>query len=318
MDAAASVPLGAGSAAMAFDEDPPRVRAEDRGAAPVLRLSAFEGRLDWLLELARERRVDLARLSLVEVADQLIAALERSAGERDSGDDRGAIALLRRGEWVVMGAALAELRTRLLLPEGSAAGRQACEEASALRERLVERARVLAAADWLDRRPQLGRDVFGGGAPELGTTRGRTADLTALLRACLTALQAEIARGERYRPRPPPLWRMQDAMARIARLLPTVLGATGDADGGGTSLWSFLPDAECLASSAGLAGEEVRDPALLARSAVAGTFVAGLELARQGHLMLGQEDGFGSIRVSAGLDSATATRGDDGAGARET
>jgi segregation and condensation protein A len=88
----------------------------------VLRLDAFEGRLDWLLELARGHRVDLARPSLVEIADQLILALDEAAGERDSGDGAS---LPRRSEWVVMGATLAELRSRLLLPEDTVAGRPA-------------------------------------------------------------------------------------------------------------------------------------------------------------------------------------------------
>ncbi len=82
MDVTANAPLGAGPGIAGFEEDSPRPNLEAAGAAPLLRLGAFEGRLDWLLELARARKVDLARLSLVEVADQLIA---------DHGDDPGQI-----------------------------------------------------------------------------------------------------------------------------------------------------------------------------------------------------------------------------------
>jgi hypothetical protein len=89
---------------------------------------------------------------------------------------------------------------------------------------------------------------------------------------------------------------MPDALARMQALLPDVLGA--EADGGGASLWRFLPDAECLAS-AGLAGEDVRDPELLRRSAAASTLAAGL-LARQGRVALAQERSFGAIQVRAG------------------
>jgi len=243
---------GPGAAAATFEEDPARRGVADRGAPPLLRLAAFEGRLDWLLELARARKVDLARLSLVEVADQLLAALDEAAalaerdGEAGHGLGGAAASLLRRGEWVTMGAALAELRTRLLLPEDSAGARQAREQAWALREQLVERARMLAAVCWLDARAQLGRDVFARGAPTLGTSRKRTPDLTTLLRACLAVLQAEVARGERYRPRPPAIWRVRDALARVRALLPGQRGAKPD---GGASLWSFLPDAECLAAA---------------------------------------------------------------------
>jgi chromatin segregation and condensation protein Rec8/ScpA/Scc1 (kleisin family) len=63
------------------------------GAPPLLRLGAFEGRLDWLLELARARKVDLARPSLVEVADQLILALDAAAARERNGGEQGAATL---------------------------------------------------------------------------------------------------------------------------------------------------------------------------------------------------------------------------------
>ena len=299
-----------GAATATFEEDPPRERPEAHGAPPLLRLSTFEGRLDWLLELARARKVDLARLSLVEVADQLIAALD-TAAERDS-DIEHAASLPRRSEWVIMGATLAELRSRLLLPADTAVGRQAREEAAALRDQLVERERMVAGADWLDAQPQLGRDVFARGcaAGVKSAPRARSTDLTALLRACLAALQAEVARGERYLPVPLPLWRVPDAIARITRLLP----ALRDAAPSDTSLWRFLPDAECLAS-AGLARDTVPDPGLLCRSMVASTLVAGLELAREGALALGQEESFGAIQVKA-VQGGAAEAGEEVANGR--
>ena len=287
---AAAGPVGA-----TFEEDPERRRSEEAGAAPLLRLSAFEGRLDWLLELARGRRADLARLSLVEIADQLIAALDAAAGEQGSAG--GGAPLARRSEWVVMGAALAELRSRLLLPADTAAGRQAREEAAALRDRLVERARMVAGADWLDAQPRLGRDVFARGAPTIGASRQRTTDLTALLRAYLAALQAEVAKGERYRPEPLPLWRVPNAIALIKRLLPEM------PDGG--TLARFLPE---IAS-------EPPEYDLRCRSAVASTLVAGLELAREGQLTLGQGESFGAIQVKV-IQGGAAGAGEEVANGR--
>ena len=284
-----------GAATATFEEDPPRERPEAHGAPPLLRLSTFEGRLDWLLELARARKVDLARLSLVEVADQLIAALD-TAAERDS-DIEHAASLPRRSEWVIMGATLAELRSRLLLPADTAVGRQAREEAAALRDQLVERERMVAGADWLDAQPQLGRDVFARGAPTIGVRRDRTTDLTALLRACLIALQAEVAKGERYRPEPLPLWRVPDAIARIRRLLPE------------------MPDGSTLARFLPAVAPEPLEYDLRCRSAVASTLVAGLELAREGQFTLGQKESFGSIVVHGvegtpdGQDSKTVIGG---------
>ena len=297
VDAAAA--LGAGPGGAAFEEDPPRRNPEAAGAAPLLRLSAFEGRLDWLLELARGRRVDLACLSLVEIADQLILALDTAvAGERDGGE-HGAAPLLRRGEWVVMGAALAELRSRLLLPEDTAAGRHAREKAAALREQLIERRRMLDAAAWLDGQAQLGRDVFACGAPTIGAPRQRTTDLTALLRACLAVLHAEVARGERYRPAPLPLWRVPDAIARIRRLLPEMLTRS--------PLACLLPEV----------APEPPDYDLRCRSALASTLVAGLELARQGEITLGQDQTFEMIQVHAVQGAPIAARGNGVAGGEE-
>jgi len=97
-----------------------------------------------------------------------------------------------------------------------------------------------------------------------------------------------------YRPRLPLLWRIPDAMAYMGRLLPERLSA--DAEAGSMSLWSFLPGPEALAR-AGQAHATTPERALLRRSAVASTFVAGLELARQGRLALTQETLFGAIEV---------------------
>jgi segregation and condensation protein A len=276
---------------------------------PVLRVEGFEGPLDWLLEQARAGRVDLARLSVLALVEQCVAALERAlAGRRGEGDGRGVGAgsaapppappLQRLAEWVVMAAWLAWLRSRLLLPEDDPEARAARDEAEALRRQLADRARVRDAVAWLDARPQLGRDVFARGGVSTGrATAERAADLPALLRTyahLMGPVSAEQAKEEVYRPRLHPLWRVQDAMARIARLLPELPDTKPN--GGAASLWRFLPWAECLAA-AGLAGEAVRDPALLARSAVASTFVAGLELARQGRLALTPGEATGEVGV---------------------
>jgi len=66
-----------------------------------------------------------------------------------------------------MAAQLAWLRSRLLLPEDSREGEEARQEAEALRRRLADREHARRLADWLERRPRLGRDVF---------VRGRAAD----------------------------------------------------------------------------------------------------------------------------------------------
>ena len=110
-------------------EDQPRSAACDAGT-PGLRLGAWEGPLDLLLELARARKVDLARLSILDLAGQFGAALEAAVARRR-------VPLTRLGDWLVMAAHLAMLRSRLLLPEKSREGEEARREAEALRRRLA-------------------------------------------------------------------------------------------------------------------------------------------------------------------------------------
>ena len=80
--------------------------------APELRLGAWEGPLDLLLELARARKVDLAALSIADLAEQFGAALQAGVAQRR-------VPLPRLGDWLVRAAHLALLRSRLLLPADS-------------------------------------------------------------------------------------------------------------------------------------------------------------------------------------------------------
>jgi segregation and condensation protein A len=108
----------------------------------------------------------------------------------------------------------------------------AADEAEGLRRRLVNRAQVRAAADWLERRPQLGRDVFGCGAGAGRDDGGRVGDITDLLRACLVVLRVP-EQADAYGPRSTPLWQVSDAIARMRQLL----GVLPD----GSPLTDFLP-----------------------------------------------------------------------------
>jgi chromatin segregation and condensation protein Rec8/ScpA/Scc1 (kleisin family) len=178
--------------------------------------------------------------------------------------------LARWGAWLVMAATLAMLRSRLLLLPGDTPEARAEDEAEALRRRLVSRAQVRAATDWLERRPQFGRDVFGCGTGQRRHDNGRVGDITELLRACLVALDVP-AQAEVYRPRPPTLGQVSDAIARLRQLLDALLD--------GSPLMAFLPEVDGTEPQRVLRG----------RVAVSSTPVAGLELARAGVLALDQE-----------------------------
>ena len=236
--------------------------------------------------MAQARKIDLARLSIVALIEAFATAMEAALARRTDGR---AAELGRWGGWLVMAATLAFLRSRLLLPGDSPEAKAAEDEAEALRRRLVSRAQVRAAADWLERRPQLGRDVFGRGTGQRHDDGGRIGDITELLRACLVALRVP-EQADADRPRPPPLWQVSDAIARMRQLL----GALPD----GSPLTAFLPEV----------GGAEPGRALRRRVAVSSTLVAGLELARTGTLALDQDAPWTPIRVQcSGMISPAAS-----------
>jgi segregation and condensation protein A len=246
----------------------PRPPASD---SLVLQLGAYEGPLDLLLELARAQRVDLTRISILALAEQFVAAVEAAiAGRR--------VPLSTLGGWLVTAASLLALRARLLLPAGTPENREAEREAAALRRRLADREHVQALAAWLERRPQLGREVFGRGAPEAEILGPPVADVTELLRACLRLL-ALPERERVYRPDPPPLWRVPEILVRLRRRLPDLPAA-------GAPLAQLLPPG----------GERMATP-LQRRAALASTLLAALELGREGELALEQHAAFDAIAV---------------------
>jgi len=254
------------------------------GRTPLLALDGFNGPLEQLLALARARQVDLARVPLADLVDQLTAAWRHAPP---------ATPLSQKGDWVVMAAWLLQLRSLLLLP-AEAPTRQAAEvEAEQVRLRLLELRQARALAAWLERRPQLGRDVFARGQPEAPGAAVEAApplagqldalpaapalDVIEFLWASL-ALFDDDARGAdttaQYRPRWLDLHTVPDARARILRRL----AETPD----GHRLDTLLPEA---ADAAGAEAQSL----LRRRSAWTSTFVASLELAKRGDVALAQE-----------------------------
>ncbi len=138
-----------------FEEDEREpVAPED---ALLLDLDGYEGPIDVLLLLARDQKVDLRKISILDLADQYLAFIARARQLR----------LEIAADYLVMAAWLAYLKSRLLLPEtASADGPSAEEMATALANRLRRLEAIREAAKSLMTRPQLGRDIFGRGQPE--------------------------------------------------------------------------------------------------------------------------------------------------------
>ena len=275
------------------DLSPPAQTPEDlpaggEGGTPLLTLTGFHGPLDHLLALARAQTIDLAAMSLTALLDQLAAALQQAPAS---------VPLGRKGDWVVMTAWLVQLRTRLLLPMDAPAHADATAEAGQLRDRLIALQATQALAGWLERRPQLGRDVFARGhppsraqsqAPELFGVSGEPGvgvDVIAFLWSSM-ALFDDDPLPETvnvYRPPRPQLYDPAEARERILQRL-------AEAPEGGT-LECFLPEMPDT-------GEADARARVRRRLAWSSTFVASLELARDGGVVLQQEKRFTAIYVS--------------------
>ena len=184
--------------------------------------------------------------------------------------------------WLVL------LRSRLLLPADTAAQLAAEEDAGQLRDRLLDLRAAQALASWLERRPQLGQDVFARGQPELIGSLSQSrqeVDVVAFLWACLARFDDGAADADTTEIYTPP-WRglhsVRAAQHRILQLLPLAPD--------GAALGAFLPPVPTE-------DEVATRAALRQRSAWTSTLVAGLELSRQGVIELQQEASFADIHV---------------------
>jgi len=228
-------------------------------------VEGFEGPLDLLLELARRQKVDLARISILELAEQYLAFVEAARKLR----------LELAADYLVMAAWLAYLKSRLLLPSPP---KEAEEDAADLAEKLAVRLRRLEtirrAADLLMKRPQLGRDVFARGAPE-SIDRPAAINYSATLYDLISAYARQSQKRARtfVRMKPREVWSLAQARDALGRLI----GAAAD--------WVSLD---------GWLIEYCLDPKMR-RSARASSFSASLELVREGLIELRQDDHFAPL-----------------------
>jgi segregation and condensation protein A len=249
------------------------------GAALVLDLDGYEGPIDLLLALAREQKVDLARISILALADQYLAFIA----------EQRRLQLEVAADYLVMAAWLAYLKSRLLLPDPpEEAGPSATELAEALAHRLRLLEAMQRAGASLMARPQLGRDVFARGAPEgLATIDQPVFELSLyeLLKAYGDGHRRQ--HGQVLTIPPSSYASLSEALERLMR----IVGQLPD----WRELIAFLP-AEFHGE---LRGGATR------KSALAAVFAATLELAKSGQLELRQDRLFGPIYLrSAGQPRA--------------
>ena len=231
----------------------------------IVDLDGYEGPLDVLLALAREQRVDLRRISILDLAEQYLAFIA---------DTRG-LALEIAADYLVMAAWLAYLKSRLLLPEADAEGEPSGEEMAAelaFRLRRLEAMREVAAR--LMGRDRLGRDVFARGAPEGVRVLKRSVFELSLYEVLRAYAEHAVRREDpALTITPAAVYSVMSALDRLGGLI------------GGMADWTRLE--ACLPPE--LAGDS------RLRSALASTFAASLELARSGDVELRQGDAFGPI-----------------------
>lgn len=242
------------------------MQAEDTGQpAFIVDLDGFEGPLDLLLDLARRQKVDLAKISILQLAEQYLSFL-REAQE---------LKLEIAAEYLVMAAWLAFLKSQLLLPRQERVEDSVEEMAEILADRLRKLDAIRKAATELENRPRLGVVRFARGAPEAAPIRRAgafRADLAQLL-ACYGRISARrnvttMTLVERE------LVSVEAVLERMSRMLSGRHWA---------DLASFLPP-------------DLR-PGIHARSALAAAFVASLELAKRGDIEIRQDGQFAPLMI---------------------
>jgi len=251
-------------------EGPGAAATED--TALYLEIEGWEGPLDLLLDLARRQKVDLRKISILELVDQYLAYIERA----------GELRLELAADYLVMAAWLAYLKSAMLLPREEQEDPSPEELALRLHMRLQRLGAMREAAARLMARDRIGRDVFIRGAPEgLRVDRKNLwqCEWFDLVRAYGDVKQRTDPVVHMVRDRL--VMTLETALERVS----SMLGVTLD----WIELRDFLPPSH---------EGDWADPRLR-RSALASSFVAVLELARTGKAEIAQEETFGPLRMRA-------------------
>lgn len=241
---------------------------ESRGVsepALVVDVDGFEGPLDLLLHLARNQKVDLARISVLALVEQYIAFVESARRLR----------LELAADYLVMAAWLAFLKSKLLIPKQPGDEGESGEELAAVLQFRLKRLEAMRdAASRLVNRNRLGRDVFARGMPETVIIDKRneyTASLYDLLTAYAAQRQRQAITNVRIAKRG--VWSLKEAREILTRLV----GEIRDWTALDTFLIRYMTTPEERAT------------------AIASSFAASLELVREGAIEVRQDAPFAPL-----------------------
>lgn len=248
-----------------------RVEARLAAEALIVDVDGFEGPLDLLLTLSRSQKVDLRRISVLQLVEQYLSFVNKAKDLR----------IELAADYLVMAAWLAYLKSRLLLPPDPAEEGPSAEELAAHLAYQLQRLEAMReAAARLMARDQKGRDFFGRGAPEAYGMHRKvvwTANLLDLMRA-----YARLRTKDEFRPyafEREHVFTMEQALERLRGMI----GYLGD----WTDLESWMPE--------GWEASSIRR-----RSARAAHFAAVLEMAKRGEVRLRQAETFAPILIRRG------------------
>ncbi len=225
-------------------------------------LEAFEGPLDLLLYLIRRQNLDILDIPLAEITRQYMQYIELMQE----------LQLELAGEYLVMAATLAEIKSRMLLPRPKLAGDEAEDPRAELVRRLQEYERFKRAAESIDALPRLERDVWPTSL-ELKERRAARALPQVTLQEMLVAFKDVVARAEMFAHH-----HIQRERLSVGERMSDILAALRP---GG-----FVGFAQLFRPEEGRMGVTV-------------TFVAILELLREGLIEIVQAEAYAPLHVRA-------------------
>ncbi len=233
-----------------------------------LNIDNYEGPLELLLDLAKSQKVDLMKISITQLADQYIAFIDKVKKNLEIAAD-----------FLVMASWLAYLKSRLLLPEDDDDEFSASKMAEKLKLQLRKLEFIRLLSDQLMNKKQIGVDIFLRGIKEGIKTKNTPKYSVSLYE--LIKSYADFKRRKNFSSiniTKMPTYTMEEAIKKI------------------TSMFSKLKDWIDISE---LIPQSFKIKKKLRKSGYAGSFVAGLELVREGKVLIKQAELFDKIFLKA-------------------